>query len=78
VSTALTPRSPNALDLGDVAQCHRRIMPPDRRAAHRLSPQKGTLLPGASADQIVLPDRVALGDIRYTLQTDGGDLQPTG
>ena len=35
----------------------------------------GTLLPGASADwQIVLPDGTALGDIRYTLQTDGGDL----
>lgn len=36
---------------------------------------KGTLLPGASADwQIVLPDGTALGDIRYTLRTDGGDL----
>ena len=36
---------------------------------------KGTLLPGASADwQIVLPDGTALGDIRYTLQTDGGAL----
>ena len=35
----------------------------------------GTLLPGASADwQTVLPDGTALGDIRYTLQTDGGDL----
>jgi Protein of unknown function (DUF3237) len=35
----------------------------------------GKLLPGASADwQIVLPDRTALGDIRYTLQTTGGDL----
>ena len=35
----------------------------------------GKLLPGASADwQIVLPDGTALGDIRYTLQTDGGDL----
>src|SRR5207247_9599683 len=35
----------------------------------------GTLLPGASADwQIVLGDGTALGDIRYTLQTDGGDL----
>ena len=32
-------------------------------------------LPGASADwQIVLPDGTALGDIRYTLQTDHGDL----
>ena len=35
----------------------------------------GRLLPGASADwQIVLGDGTALGDIRYTLQTDGGDL----
>lgn len=35
----------------------------------------GRLLPGASADwQIVLADGTALGDIRYTLQTDGGDL----
>ncbi len=35
----------------------------------------GMLLPGASADwQILLPDGTALGDIRYTLQTDGGDL----
>src|SRR5262249_14864979 len=35
----------------------------------------GTLLPGSSADwQIVLPDGTALGDIRYTLQTDQGDL----
>ena len=33
------------------------------------------LLPGASADwQIVLPDGTALGDIRYTLQADRGDL----
>ena len=35
----------------------------------------GRLLPGASADwQLVLGDGTALGDIRYTLQTDGGDL----
>jgi hypothetical protein len=35
----------------------------------------GKLLPGASADwQTVLPDGTALGDIRCTLQTDGGDL----
>src|SRR6266536_1856236 len=31
--------------------------------------------PGASADwQVVLPDGTALGDVRYTLQTDRGDL----
>jgi hypothetical protein len=35
----------------------------------------GKLLPGASADwQIILPDGTALGDIRYTLQTDDGEL----
>jgi hypothetical protein len=33
------------------------------------------LIPGSSADwQVVLPDGTALGDIRYTLQTNGGDL----
>jgi hypothetical protein len=61
-------------DLGDRPQGHRRIVPltggrftgPDLR---------GTLLPGASADwQTILPDGTALGDIRYVLQTDGGDL----
>ena len=35
----------------------------------------GTLVAGASADwQTILRDGTALGDIRYTLQTDGGDL----
>ena len=33
----------------------------------------GTLVPGANANwQTVLPDGTALGDIRYTLQTDRG------
>jgi len=62
------------LDLGEVSQGRRRIVPqigvtfegPDMR---------GKLLPGVSADwQILLPDGTALGDIRYTLQTDAGDL----
>ena len=62
------------LELGDVAQGRRRIVPltggtftgPD---------QNGMLLPGSSADwQIVLPDGTALGDVRYTLRTDDGDL----
>jgi hypothetical protein len=36
---------------------------------------QGTLLPGASADwQIILPDGTALGDVRYTLQSDSGEL----
>ena len=35
----------------------------------------GRLLPGASADwQTFLPDGTALADLRYTLQTDAGDL----
>jgi Protein of unknown function (DUF3237) len=62
------------LDLGDVAQGHRRIV--RLTGGTFTGPDlNGRLLPGASADwQIVLPDGTALGDIRYTLQTDGGDL----
>ena len=61
------------LDLGDVAQGHRRIVP--LTGGTFTGPElNGKLLPGASADwQIVLPDGTALGDIRYTLQTDDGD-----
>jgi len=62
------------LDLGDTAQGHRRIVP---QTGGRFSGPElgGDLLPGASADwQIILPDGTALGDIRYTLQTDAGDL----
>jgi hypothetical protein len=63
-----------ALDLGHVAQGRRRIVP--HTGGTFAGPQlNGKLLPGASADwQIVLPDGTALGDIRYTLQTDQGDL----
>ena len=62
------------LDLGDVAQGHRRIVA--LTGGTFSGPElNGTLLPGTSADwQIVLPDGTALGDIRYTLQTDAGDL----
>ena len=62
------------LDLGDVAQGHRRIVP--LTGGTFTGPElSGKLLPGASADwQILLADGTALGDIRYTLQTDGGDL----
>jgi hypothetical protein len=62
------------LDVGEVAQGHRRIVP--LTGGTFTGPEiSGTLVPGASADwQIVLPDGTALGDIRYTLQTDGGDL----
>jgi hypothetical protein len=62
------------LDLGDITQGHRRIVP--LTGGTFTGPElNGKLLPGASADwQIILPDGTALGDIRYTLQTDGGDL----
>ena len=62
------------LDLGDVAQGHRRIVP--QTGGTFTGPElHGKLLPGASADwQVVLPDGTALGDIRYTLQTDTGEL----
>jgi Protein of unknown function (DUF3237) len=62
------------LDLGDVAQGHRRIVA--LTGGTFTGPTiSGTLLPGSSADwQIVLPDGTALGDIRYTLQTDAGAL----
>ena len=62
------------LDLGNVAQGHRRIVP--QTGGTFTGPElHGKLLPGASADwQIVMADGTALGDIRYTLQTDRGDL----
>ena len=62
------------LDVGEVSQGRRRIVPLTGGAF--TGPQlNGKLLAGASADwQIVLPDGTALGDIRYTLQTDGGAL----
>ena len=62
------------LDLGNVTQGRRRIVPltGGRFAGPELN---GVLLPGASADwQIVLPDGTVLGDVRFTLRTDGGDL----
>jgi hypothetical protein len=63
-----------ALEVGDVAQGRRRIVP--QTSGTFVGPElNGTLLPGASADwQIVQPDGTALGDIRFTLQTDHGDL----
>lgn len=61
-------------DLGDLTQGRRRIVA--LGGGTFTGPKiKGTLLPGASADwQTVLADGTALGDIRYTLQTDDGDL----
>src|SRR5450755_2476687 len=62
------------LDLGHTAQGHRRIVP--QTGGTFTGPElNGTLLPGTSGDwQIILPDGTALGDIRYTLQTDAGGL----
>jgi hypothetical protein len=62
------------LDLGDVAAGRRRIVP--LSGGTFVGPElNGELLPGVSADwQIVLPDGTALGDIRYVLRTDRGDL----
>ena len=62
------------LDLGEIVQGRRRIVP--LTGGTFTGPEiKGTLLPGASADwQIILPDDTALGDLRYTLQTNRGDL----
>jgi muconolactone delta-isomerase len=61
-------------DLGDVAQGRRRIVP--LTGGTFTGPElHGSLVPGASADwQVVRPDGTALGDIRYTLRTDRGDL----
>jgi hypothetical protein len=62
------------LDVGDVGQGHRRIVP--LTGGTFTGPQlNGTLVPGVSADwQTVLPDNTAIGDIRYTLRTDDGAL----
>jgi hypothetical protein len=62
------------LDLGDVAQGHRRIVP--LTGGTFTGPElNGTLLPGVSADwQIALLDGTALANIRYTLRTDDGHL----
>jgi muconolactone delta-isomerase len=61
-------------DLGDTTCGHRRIVP--LTGGVFTGPAlNGTLTPGASADwQTTLPDGTALGDIRYTLQTDRGDI----
>jgi hypothetical protein len=62
------------LELGNIAHGRRRIVPLIG-GAFAGAELNGTLLPGSSADwQIVLPDGTALGDIRYILQTDDGDL----
>ncbi len=62
------------LDVGVVAAGRRRIVPliSGTFSGPELS---GKLLAGTSADwQIIMADGTALGDIRYTLQTDRGAL----
>ena len=62
------------MDVGTIAQGRRRIVP--LTGGTFTGPElNGKLLPDASADwQIIMADGTALGDIRYTLQTDRGDL----
>jgi muconolactone delta-isomerase len=62
------------LDLGPTAEGNRRIVP--LTGGTFSGPElNGELIGGVSADwQIVLPDGTALGDIRYTLRTEGGAL----
>jgi hypothetical protein len=57
-----------------VAQGRRRIVP--LTSGSFVGPElNGSLLPGACADwQIVLADGTTLGDIRYTLLTDQGEV----
>jgi Protein of unknown function (DUF3237) len=62
------------VDLGETDHGRRRIVPliGGTFAGPAIN---GKLLPGASADwQTVLADGTALGDVRYTLRTDGGDV----
>ena len=62
------------LDLGEGPHGHRRIVPLTG-GTFSGAELRGKLVPGVSADwQIVLPDGTALGDVRYTLQTDAGEL----
>jgi len=61
-------------DVGEISAGHRRIVPltGGTFSGPRL---RGSLRPGASADwQVILPDGTALGDIRYTLETEQGHL----
>lgn len=61
-------------DVGQISAGQRRIVP--LTGGTFSGPElRGTLLPAASADwQIILPDGTTLGDVRYTLKTQQGDL----
>jgi hypothetical protein len=64
-----------ALELGDTAQGHRRIVPLTAGSFESVLLGPGTLVPGVSADwQTVLADGTSLGDVRYTLRTEAGHL----
>ena len=62
------------MELGDVASGRRRIVPLVEGTF--TGPNfNGSLVPGVSADwQIIQVDGTVIGDIRYTLRTDRGDL----
>lgn len=62
------------VDIGDMLEGHRRIVP--LTGGTFSGPEiNGKLLPGASADwQVGLADGTTAVDIRYTLQTERGDL----
>jgi hypothetical protein len=62
------------LDFGEVLGGKRRIVP--QTGGTFTGPEiSGKLLAGTSADwQIIAPDGTSFGDIRYTLQTDDGEL----
>ncbi len=61
-------------DVCGISTGHRRIVP--LTSGTFSGPElRRTLLPGASADwQIILPDGTALGDVRYTLEAERGDV----
>ena len=70
----LEARLGEPLDIGEGEGGRRRIVP--LTGGSFTGPEiRGVLLPGVSADwQVALQDGTALGDIRYTLQTDAGEL----
>ncbi len=61
-------------EVGEISAGRRRIVPLTGGSFY--GPElRGTLLPGASGDwQIILSDGTALGDVRYTLKTESGDV----